>query len=258
MKGRVRIEREGNVAVVRLTRPEKHNALDRAMFLALREAQRRLREEDDLRAVVLHGEGPSFCSGIDVAAVAAGELDVDELIERPHGETANLAQTAAHGWRELPLPVLAAVHGACFGGGLQIALGADIRIVAPDAQLSVMEVQLGLLPDMAITGALPRLLRADVAKEISFSGRKLGGAEAVEIGLATRVDEDPLAAALAMAAEFAERPPDAVRAIKRLYDEAWNEPPSRSLRLETELVRTLLPNLLKMLGAGRGERSDRD
>ena len=210
------------------------------MFLALREAQERLRVEPGVRAVVLHGEGPSFCSGLDVAAVAAGELDVGELIDRPNDETANLAQTAAHGWRALPMPVVAAVHGACFGGGLQIALGADIRIVATDARLSVMEIKLGLLPDMAISGALPRLLRADRAKELSFSGRQVEGAEAVELGLATRVADPPLAAALELAAEIAASSPEAVRAIKRLFEEGWNEPPERTLRLETELVRTLL------------------
>jgi enoyl-CoA hydratase/carnithine racemase len=210
------------------------------MFLALREAQERLRVEPGVRAVVLHGEGPSFCSGLDVAAVAAGELDVGELIDRPNDETANLAQTAAHGWRTLPMPVVVAVHGACFGGGLQIALGADIRIVATDARLSVMEIKLGLLPDMGISGALSRLLRADRAKELSFSGRQVEGAEAVELGLATRVADPPLAAALELAAEIAASSPEAVRAIKRLFDEGWNEPPERTLRLETELVRTLL------------------
>lgn len=210
------------------------------MFLALRDAQERLRAETGVRAVVLHGEGPSFCSGLDIAAVAAGELDVAELIDRPAGETANLAQTAAHGWRTLPMPVVAAVHGACFGGGLQIALGADIRIVAPDARLSVMEIKLGLLPDMAISGALPRLLRADQAKELSFSGRQVGGPEAVELGLATRVAEPPLPAAIELASEIASRSPHAIRAIKRLIDEGWNDSAERTLRLETELVRTLL------------------
>lgn len=232
---------------MRLTRPEKHNALDRAMFLALREAQERLRGERGVRAVVLHGEGPSFCSGLDIGAVGAGELDVGELIDRPRDEVANLAQTAAHGWRTLPMPVIAAVHGACFGGGLQIALGADLRVVAPDAQLSAMEIRLGLLPDMAITGSLPRLLPIDVAKELTFSGRRVDGEEALRLGLATRVADPPLAAARELAATIAASSPDAIRAIKRLFEEAWTEPPSRSLRLETELVRTLLgsPNQIE-------------
>lgn len=245
IEGRVAIEREGDLAIVALTRPEKHNALDRAMFLAIRQAQQRLEADPTVRAVVLHGEGPSFCSGIDLGALAAGGLEISELIDRPNDETANLAQSAAHGWRLLPLPVLAAVHGACFGGGLQIALGADIRVVSPAAQLSVMEVKLGLLPDMAISGALPRLVRADVAKELSFSGRKVGGEEAVALGLATRLAEDPLAAAKEMAAEFAQNPPAAVAAIKRLFEQGWTEPPETTLRLETELVRSLIADLQK-------------
>ena len=229
------------------------------MFLGIREAQDRLRAEPGLRAVVLHGEGPSFCSGLDVAAVAAGELEIEELIGRPGDELANLAQTAAYGWRTLPVPVIAAVHGACFGGGLQIALGADLRVVAPDARLSVMEIRLGLLPDMAITAALPRLMPVDVAKELTFSGRRVDGEEALRLGLATRVAAPPLDAARELASEIAHRSPDAIRAIKRLFDEAWNEPPSRSLRLETELVRTLLgtPNQLEAArAASTGEQPD--
>ena len=229
------------------------------MFLGIREAQDRLRAEPGLRAVVLHGEGPSFCSGLDVAAVAAGELEIEELIGRPGDELANLAQTAAYGWRTLPVPVIAAVHGACFGGGLQIALGADLRVVAPDARLSVMEIRLGLLPDMAITAALPRLMPVDVAKELTFSGRRVDGEEALRLGLATRVAAPPLDAARELAGELAHRSPDAIRAIKRLFDEAWNEPPSRSLRLETELVRTLLgtPNQLEAARAAiTGEQPD--
>jgi enoyl-CoA hydratase/carnithine racemase len=210
------------------------------MFLALREAQHQLLDDPGVRAVVLHGEGPSFCSGLDIAAVAAGELDLEEMIGRPADEDANLAQTVAYGWRTLPVPVIAAVHGACFGGGLQIALGADVRIVAPDARLSVMEIKLGLLPDMAITTTLPRLLPVDKAKELTFSGRIVDGAEALELGLATRVAAAPLPAAVELAQGIASKSPTAIRAIKRLFDEAWTEPPARSLRLETELVRTLL------------------
>jgi enoyl-CoA hydratase/carnithine racemase len=255
MNRRVAIERDGQVAFVRLDRPEKHNALDREMFLALRAAQDQIRGETGVRAVVVHGAGPSFCSGLDVAAVAAGELDVGELIDRPNDEVANLAQTVAYGWRTLPMPVVAALHGACFGGGLQIALGCDVRVVATDARLAVMEIKLGLLPDMGIGVALPRLVRADVAKELCFSGRILAGAEAVELGLATRVAEPPLPAAIEVAEGIAAQSPHAIRAIKRLLDDGWGEPPERVLRLETDLARTLLgsPNQIAAMAAASGE-----
>jgi enoyl-CoA hydratase/carnithine racemase len=244
---RVEIEQRDGVAAVRLDRGEKHNALDLEMFRAIATAQESLRGEPGIRAVVLSGNGPSFCSGLDLGAVATGVFDINELIDRPADEVANLAQTVAYGWRTLPIPVIAAVHGVCFGGGLQIALGADLRIVAPDARLSLLEIKLGLLPDMAISTSLPRLVRADVAKELAWSGREVSGAEAVELGLATRVAEPPLEAALALAQLIATKSPDAIRAIKRLFDEAWQRPPEASLRLETELVRTLLggPNQIE-------------
>ncbi len=244
---RLQINRDGGVAEVRLVRPEKHNALDPAMFRALRDAQAELREDRSVRAVVLSGEGPSFCSGLDLAAVAAGEFDPTELVERPADETANLAQTAAWGWRTLPVPTVAALHGACFGGGLQLALGADLRIAAPDAKLSVMEMKLGLIPDMGIGQALPRLVRDDVARELTYSGRVFDAEEGARLGLVTRLDAEPRAAALALAAEIAGRSPEAIVAAKRLFEEGWGEPPERELRLETELVQTLLgsPNQLE-------------
>jgi len=239
MDERVAVEIVEHVAVVRLARPAKHNALDLAMFRALRDAATTLAGEPAVRAVVLHGEGPSFCSGLDVRAASAGELDPAVLLDRPAGEAANLAQSVAFGWRELPVPVIAAVHGACFGGGLQIALGADVRIAAPDARLSVMEITLGLIPDMALTVTLPPLVRLDVAKELTWTGRVVDGHEAQRLGLVTRVDADPLAAARALAGEIAARSPQAIRAAKALLHAAWDAPPAESLRLETEHVRGL-------------------
>jgi enoyl-CoA hydratase/carnithine racemase len=256
---RVGIDVAAGVAGVRLTRPDKHNALDLAMFEAIRAAQRDLDEVADLRAVVLRGEGPSFCSGLDLAAVATGGMDVETLTSRADGELANLAQSVSFGWRQLPVPVIAALHGVCFGGGLQIALGADVRIAGPDARLSVMEVALGLIPDMAITTALPRLLREDVARELTYSGRIVDAEEALALGLVTRVAEDPAAAAAELAAEIAARSPDAVRSAKRLLDRAWDAPPRESLRIETEHVRLLLgsPNQIEAATAAIGKREPR-
>jgi enoyl-CoA hydratase/carnithine racemase len=206
-----------------------------------------------VRAVVLHGEGPSFSSGLDVASfLADGPNGFDILLDRQGARQANLAQRVATDWLDLPMPVIAAVHGNCFGGGLQIALGADIRIASPDAKLSVMEARWGLVPDMGITQTLTRLVSIDVAKELTFTARRLSGDEAAALGLVTRVADDPLAAARELAAEIAARSPDAVRAAKRLYESTWPAPAPGALELETELQRALMgsPNQLEAVRSG--------
>jgi enoyl-CoA hydratase/carnithine racemase len=250
---RTRIDVEDHVAVVSLTRPDKHNALDRAMFEAIAAAAFEVGATPGVRAVVLHGEGPSFSSGLDVASfLADGPNGFDILLDRQGPRQANLAQRVATDWLDLPMPVIAAVHGSCFGGGLQIALGADIRIAAPDAKLSVMEARWGLVPDMGITQTLTRLVGIDVAKELTFTARRVSGDEAAALGLVTRVADDPLAAARELAAEIAGRSPDAVRAAKRLYESTWPAPARGALELETELQRGLMgsPNQLEAVRSG--------
>ena len=249
---RVTIEIADHVAVVTLSRPDKHNALDGPMFEGILGATEQLAAAPEVRAVVLHGAGPSFCSGLDVASLMTGPVSLDDVLAREDGRLANTVQRTSTDWVDLPVPVIAAVHGNCFGGGLQIALGADIRIAAPDARLSVMEVKWGLVPDMGITTTLPRLLRADVAKELTYTGRIVSGEEAVALGLVTRVAADPLAAARELAAEIAGRSPDAVRAAKRLYDASWHGPVGDGLVLETELQRSLIgsPNQIEAVRAG--------
>jgi enoyl-CoA hydratase/carnithine racemase len=249
---RVRIAVEDHVAVVTLTRPEKHNALDLPMFAAIVETSERLAGEPGIRAVVLHGEGPSFCSGLDVTGVMAGGPGLDGLLEPLRGEVPNRFQRAAYNWLGLPMPVIAAVHGACFGGGLQIALAADIRIAAPDARLSVMEIRWGLIPDMSITRTLPRLVGIDVAKELTYTGRVLSGNEAHRLGMVTHVSGDPLGFALELAGEIASRSPDAVRGAKRLFEHAWTGPPAETLALEASIQLGLIgsPNQLAAISAG--------
>jgi enoyl-CoA hydratase/carnithine racemase len=251
-EARVRVEVAEHVAVVTLTRPDKHNALDVAMFEQIIGAADRLSSEPGVRAVVLHGAGPSFCSGLDVVSIMAAGNGLDGLVERVHGEVPNWFQRAAYAWLELPMPVIAAVHGTCFGGGLQIALAADLRIAAPATRLSVMEVKWGLVPDMSITRTLPRLVGIDVAKELTFTGRVFDGEEAARLGVVTRLADDPLAAARELAREIAARSPDAVRAAKRLYDEAWTGEAQRTLALEAELQLGLIgsPNQLAAVAAG--------
>ncbi len=212
------------VADVAMTRGDKLNALDPAMFAALLAAIEQLQATPGLRAVVLHGEGRAFCAGLDrasfaaLAAAGAGS-PVSDLGPRTHG-IANGPQQIALGWRTLAVPVIAAVQGAAFGGGLQLALGADIRLLGPAAQLSVMEIKWGLVPDMAGMVLMNSLLRDDVLRELCYTGRVLGADEAVALGLGTRVVADPLAEAHALALAVAQRSPSAVRAGKRLLNQA--------------------------------------
>jgi enoyl-CoA hydratase/carnithine racemase len=249
--GRVAVAIQEHVAVVTLSRPEKHNALDLPMLDAIIATARRLHAEPGVRAVVLHGAGKSFCSGLDFPSVAAaGGLEaLTGVLDEP---PPNRFQLAGHGWIELPVPVVAAIHGNCFGGGLQIALAADVRIAAPDARLSVMEARWGLIPDMSITRTLPRLVAIDVAKELTYTARTVSGQEAAELGLVTRLSDDPLATAMELAREIASRSPDAVRRAKRLFDEAWTGAREETLALEARLQGELIgtPNQLAALAAG--------
>ncbi|MGH2867898.1 MAG: crotonase/enoyl-CoA hydratase family protein [Solirubrobacteraceae bacterium] len=249
---RVRIEIADHVATVTLTRADKHNALDVAMFEGILAASERLRSEPGIRAVVLQGDGPSFCSGLDVMSIMASGNGTDALLEPLRGEVPNWFQRAAYDWLLVAVPVIAALHGNCLGGGLQIALAADIRIAHPETKLSVMEIKWGLIPDMAITRTLPRLVSLDVAKELTYTGRVFSGTEAAELGVVTRISDDPLAAARALAAEIAAQSPDAVRGAKRLYDTAWHGATQQTLALEAELQLGLIgsPNQLAAVTAG--------
>jgi enoyl-CoA hydratase/carnithine racemase len=228
MTYRVRIDIDPlGVAEVHLTRAEKMNALDPQMFRELVATLAGLRSRVGLRAVLLHGEGKAFCAGLDMASfsVMAGDGDADaaavpgssDLGARTHG-LANMPQHIALGWRELGVPVIAAVHGVAFGGGLQLALGADVRLLARDTRLSVMEIKWGIVPDMAGHVLTRGLVRDDVLRELTYTGRVVGAEEAVAIGLGTRVCDDPLSEARALAQVIAERSPAAIRAAKRLLN----------------------------------------
>lgn len=234
---------EDSVAVVRLDRPDKLNALDAEMFEGLVSAGKALMERPDVTAVVLTGAGRGFCAGLDLALFAQmrdqGNADV-VVTKEPLGAARALAQQAVHVWSLVPAPVIAAVHGVAFGGGLQVALGADMRIVAPDAQLSVMEIQWGLVPDMMGTQLLPELVGRDVAMELAMTGRRLNGSEAMRLGLATKLAEDPVAAAHVLAAEIAGHSPTAVHEMKRLLQLAGRVDLATGLAAEQEAVRRLI------------------
>ncbi len=240
MSDRVTIEITDGVADVRMNRPDKLNALDAAMFEALVESGRELKAHPGVRAVVLSGEGRAFSAGLDFASFQAIGDDAPDLFSRDGSSAANYAQRAAHIWHELPMPVLAAVHGVAYGAGFQIAMASDIRFVAPDARFSVMEIKWGLIPDMGGTQTLRHLVRADVAKELTFTGRVVSGEEAGVLGLASHVDAAPRERAFDMAFEIASKSPDAVRAGKRLFNEGWDGSEAAGLRLEEDIQRTLL------------------
>lgn len=214
MTERVTITFADHVAQVRLTRPDKLNALDPAMFAGLIDAIAQLADMPGLRAIVLSGEGRGFCAGLDMASMAGGGSGMD-LAARTH-DLANDFQQVAWGWRTLPVPVIAAVHGVAFGGGLQIASGADVRIVAPDARLSVMELKWGIVPDMAGFALWRGNVRDDVLRELTYTAREFGAEEAQALGFVTRIAADPHAEAVALARAIAGRNPDAIRAAKRL------------------------------------------
>lgn len=222
---RVSITIADGVADVRLARADKMNALDDPMFEAIIAAGERLKKERGVRAVVLSGEGRAFCAGLDtsrfgkMADGSARSGVIDRLIQRRSGP-ANMPQYAVWVWREVPVPVIAAVHGVAFGGGFQLMLSADMRYIAPDTRLSIMEAKWGLIPDMCGMQLMRHLVRDDIARELTYSARVFSGAEARDYGFATRTPADPYAEALATAREIASKSPDAIRAAKRLFTAA--------------------------------------
>jgi len=267
MSDRVTISIADGVADVRLNRPDKLNALDPAMFAAIAAAGAEVASNPAVRAVVLSGEGRAFCAGLDFSSfmAMAGQGSDDgggsESSSDAEGDAVNilstddrithLGQQVAHVWSEVPVPVIAAVWGHCLGGGLQIACGADLRIVHPEAKLSILEIRWGLTPDMTITATLPRLVGIDVAKELTWTGRQITGAEAHELGLATRLSDDPLADAQALAAELAAKSPHAIRGAKQLFEQSGRIPLAEQYALERSTIGSLIgrPNQVEAVTA---------
>ncbi len=245
-----------HIAEVMLDRPEKLNALTWAMFEGVTNAAAAIKSDPSVRAVVLYGSDGNFCSGLDLSIMKRVSQELasgDQGFFEPQGtDSANAAQTPGYEWKKLPVPVIAAIEGMCFGGGLQIALGADIRIAHPEARLSVMEIKWGLIPDMSASQTLRTLVNQDVAKLLAFTGRIVSGQEALRLGLVTELSTEPIAAARTIAADIAAKSPDAVRAVKRLLEEGWHESPTHGLRLEARLQRALIgsANQLEAVRAG--------
>lgn len=231
---------DDGVAQVRLARPDKLNAIDQAMFGALVDAGESLRDARGLRAVVLAGEGRGFCAGLDLSTFAGwNSAGVPDVPARTHG-IANLYQQAAMVWRTLSVPVIAAIHGACLGGGLQIASGADIRVVAPDARMAIMEMKWGIVPDMGGFALWRGLLRDDVLRELVYTAREFSGEEAHFLGLATMTDAQPLARATEIARQIADSNPHAVRAAKQLANDAAAHSLAEILQRESDAQAALI------------------
>lgn len=250
MSDRIRYTLNSGVADVRFTRGERHNALDAEQMRVVYDIGAELAARKDVRAVVLSGEGPSFCSGLDFPSFQQPGQSLASAFETDDSQIANRAQRVATVWRDIPVPVIAALHGVAFGGGFQIAMGADLRIAAPDTRLCIMEIDYGLIPDMGISQTLPPVLPYDVALELTLSGRQIDADEALKLGLVTRIAEDAHAAAIALAEQFAARSPDAVRGTKALYQKSWLNQ-AELLRLEADLQQAIIarPNFAEAVGA---------
>ena len=255
----VTVEVKDHIGFVTLNRPEKYNALSIEMIQKIIEAGQAVKNDRSIRAVVLSGNGKGFCAGLDFEnfqKMLSKDAPIN-LFERYHDTPANTAQHVAYIWKQVPVPVIAALHGVAYGGGLQIALGADIRLAAPDLKMSVMEIKWGLVPDMSLTQTLCDLLRLDVAKELVFTGRTVEADEAAKLGLVTRVCDDPKAEAAEMAALIASKSPDAISRDKILLEKAWRAGPASGLILEETLQREIMsgPNQIEAVMANFEKRA---
>jgi enoyl-CoA hydratase/carnithine racemase len=254
MKDRVSITMlEGGIADVRLIRTDKMNALDPAMFDGIIEAIKTLETTAGLRVVILSGEGKAFCAGLDMASMAGGSGN--DLSARIHGD-ANTPQQVAWGWRKLPVPVIAAVHGVVFGGGFQIMSGADIRVAHPESRMAIMELKWGLVPDMAGFPLWRTMVRDDVLRELTYTNREFSGSEGKDYGFVTHIDYDPLAKAMALAKVIAAKNPHTIRGAKRLCNAIGHMSDQDLLKLETEeqlkVMRT--PNQIEAVMANMEKR----
>lgn len=244
------------IAQVRLNRPDKRNALDRAMMEGLVEAARKVCRDHSVRAVVISAEGESFCAGLDFPYVAKHPGIIPRFFLKMPWRDDNMFQRVGHIWRKVPVPVIAAIQGHCFGGGLQLALGCDFRLVAPNAQLSIMEIKWGLIPDMSGTVALSKLTRLDIAQELTMTGRLVDGTEAVQLGLATRVVADLEAESQELAALLARQSPNALAVTKQLFRKTWHTGSRRALFWERLLQLKLLGRQNQRIAMSNGLKKE--
>ena len=220
---RVNFSIEKNIAYVTLNRPDKHNGLDKTMILDLVNVAKKIKKNRAIRCVILQGAGASFCAGLDFNYVAKNASMIPKFFIKLPWRKDNMFQRVAHIWRDLPIPVIAVVHGNCFGAGMQIILGCDYRVASPDANLSILEMKWGLIPDMSGMATLSRLTRVDIAQELTMTGRFFSGIEAEQYGLVSKISETPLVEAQALAEKISQQSPDAIAATKYLFKKTWKK-----------------------------------
>lgn len=239
-KPRVLLDIQDDIAIVTLNRAEKYNGLDWPMFKGLIETAKKLKKNKTVRAVILRGDGKVFSSGLDIMSMNKDPMLIPKLLIKPGTKISNAAQDVSYLWRELPIPVIAVTHGKCYGGGLQIAMGADFRFSTPDCEFSILEAKWGLIPDMGGMITWREVLRGDVLRDLTYTGRMVDAQEAKEIGLITRIEDDPMQAALEYAQLLATRSPDSVGASKKLINRIWTEDDKGVLHWETKLQKKII------------------
>lgn len=240
MNDRLHIHIVDNIATVTLSRPDKRNAVDWPMLRAWIDAQKSLSQDRKLRGVILRGEGPSFCAGLDFPTFTKQPARILQAFLQPGGNSANLFQQACLGWRKLPVPVAAVIQGHCYGAGLQLALACDFRFAKPDAEFSIMEIKWGLIPDMSGTVTLRELIPLDLAKRLCMTGEVFDATQAHEWNLVSNVSANPQQAAAELLQQISNRSPDAVAASKFLMQETWAAPESQCLGAERRWQRRML------------------
>jgi len=255
---RILIEKKDHIAYVYMNRPEKHNGLDMPMFKEMVKAAKAIRKDRNIRAVILSGKGPSFCAGLDFSYVAKNPTFVPKVFLKLPWTRMNLAQRIAHCWRDLPVPVISAIHGNCFGGGIQIALATDYRIAKVDANLSIMEMKWGLIPDMSGMVTISRLTRIDIAQELIMTGRQFTGKEALEYGLVSKLSKNPMKDAEELANTIAAKSPDAIAASKYLIKKTWNADTRIALLWERWIQFKLLGRKNNQIAVKNGLSKDKE
>ena len=254
MSERVLVDVEDGIATVTLNRPEKMNGLDMPMFTAINRTARRLKKAREVRAIILRGEGRAFCSGLDIQTVSRNPFNFIRLLFKYGILRANAAQNVGYLWRKVPAPVIAVTHGYCFGGGLQLALGADFRYSSSDCEFSIMEAKWGLIPDMSLAVTLRELMPIDKAKELTMTARRVRADEAKLLGLVSHVSDEPLVHAQAFARKLAAQSPDAVAGAKLLFNRSWNSSDRGALYHETHLQKKIMGRANQRIAVDRNTR----
>ncbi len=227
------VEINHQIATVTLNRAEKRNALDMGMFTAIEKTIKQLKKNRSVRVIIVKADGEDFCSGLDIKSVLKNKMNVVKLLWKWLPGNSNLAQIVSTGWKQIPVPVIMAIQGRCWGGGLQIALGGDFRIATPDASFSIMEARWGLIPDMGGSVSLREIIKVDDAMKLAMTADEIDSEQAKSIGLISQIAEDPNRAALEFAQQLCKKSPDAVAAVKKLYHRAWHSNDRKMLSKES-------------------------